>query len=69
MNKRPVLKGSIVRYKDGWMKVSALFKDSVNLTTVWGYKPKYKGIPLSEVYEDGDAQYTAWTKSETYMCM
>ena len=68
-NTRPVLKGSIVRYQGGWMKVNARFKHSVNLTTVWGYKTKYKGIPLHEVYEDGAAQYEAWTQSESYQCM
>lgn len=69
----PVVKGSVVRYKGGWMVVTAAFKNHVNLGPRWGGRGKFSGIivkiPRSEVFEDGDAQYDSWTRSESYQCM
>jgi hypothetical protein len=75
MNERPIVKGDVVRYKDGWQRVTAVFpgKGTCNIGPVWGGRGRFsgikKGIPFSEVYEDGDAQWAAFEKSETYQCM
>jgi hypothetical protein len=66
---RPIVKGSIVRYKDGWVKVTRLTSKTVNLGAIFGGKIYHKGIPLSEVYEDEAEWYNHWTQSETYKCM
>lgn len=70
---KPVVKGSVVHYKTGWMRVTAAFKNHVNLGPVWGGRGRNSGIitgiPRSEVYEDGDAQYDHWTRSEQYASM
>ena len=62
-------KGTVVRYKDGWMEVRAVFKDTVNLGSIFGSKTKYKGVPKSEVKPDYEAWLNVWTKSETYQSM
>jgi len=65
----PIVKGSIVKYQDGWMEVTAKFKNTVNLGHIFYGKTKLKGIPLTEVKEDREAWYEVWSKSETYMSM
>lgn len=62
-------KGSVVRYKDGWMEVTAKFKNHVNLGHIFYGKTRIKNVPLSEVTEDHDAWYENWTHSEQYQCM
>jgi hypothetical protein len=62
-------KGTVVRYKDGWMEVRAVFKNTVNLGPIFGSKTTVKGVPKSEVKPDHDTWYDAWSKSDTYMCM
>ena len=68
-----IKKGSIVNYNNRWMKVTALFKDSVNLGPVWGGRNGFsgivKGVPLSSVREDGEAWRKNWERSETYQSM
>jgi len=72
-NNRPITKGCVVRYKDGWQRVTALYKDHCNIGPVWGGRGRFSGIikniPLTEVYEDGEAQYEHWAKSEQYAAM
>lgn len=65
----PIVKGSIVKYQDGWMEVTAKFKNHVNLGGIFQGKTRIKKVPLSEVKEDRDAWYEQWSKSETYQCM
>jgi hypothetical protein len=65
----PVEKGSIVRYKDGWMEVKAKFKTHVNLGHIFHSKTTIKKVPLNEVYEDRGEWYENWSKSETYQSM
>ncbi len=62
-------KGSVVKYKDGWMEVRAVFNTTVNLGSIFGSKTRIKGVPISEVKPDYDAWYAEWSKSEAYMCM
>mgnify|MGYP001604600846 CR=1 FL=1 len=71
----PITKGCVVRYKEGWQRVTAVFpkRGTCNVGPVFGGRGRFsgikKGIPLSEVYEDEAAWYEAWTKSEAYQCM
>lgn len=65
----PIVKGSVVRYKDGWMEVTAKFKNHVNLGHIFYGRTKIKKVPLSEVTEDRDSWYEKWTKSEAYQSM
>lgn len=62
-------KGMVVRYKDGWMEVTAVFKNHVSLGPIFHGKTKIKGVPKGEVKPDHDAWYSEWAKSETYQCM
>ncbi len=62
-------KGVVVRYKDGWMEVTAVFKNHVNLGSIFHGKTKIKGVPKDEVKPDHDAWYSEWAKSEAYQCM
>jgi hypothetical protein len=62
-------KGSVVRYGDGWMEVTAAFKNHVNLGSIFYGKTRIKKVPTSEVYYDHDAWYARWSESETYKSM
>ena len=70
-----IVKGSVVRYKTGWQRVTAVFpkKGTCNVGPIFGGRGRFsgikKGIPLSEVYEDETACWSAWEQSETYRCM
>ena len=64
-----IKKGSIVRYKDGWKEVRAVFKNTVNLGRIHGNKTTLKSVPINEVREDYQGWYDIWSQSETYRCM
>jgi hypothetical protein len=64
-----IKKGSIVRYKDGWKQVRAVFKNTVNLGRIHGNKTTLKSVPINEVREDYNGWYDLWSQSETYRCM
>ena len=66
---KPIQKGSVVKYKDGYMEVTAKFKNHVNLGPIFHGKTKVKHVPLSEVSEAHDEWYEKWTQSETYKSM
>lgn len=70
-NGKPLEKGTVVHYKDGWMEITATFtgKKTVNLGSIFHGKTKLKGIPVDEVYSDGDAWREVWHQSESYQCM
>ena len=70
----PIEKGSVVCCKQhGWKRVTAVFKDTVNVAPVFGGRGRFSGIiknvPKDEIFEDHDNWYENWTKSETYQCM
>lgn len=71
-NGKKVQEGSIVRVGEGWMEVRSVWKgsQSVNLGPIH-HAPVVtkKHVPIVEVYEDQEAWYSSWTKSETYMSM
>ena len=66
---KKVVKGSIVRFENGWYRVTRLTSKTVNLGGVFGNTVYHKGIPLELVYEDEDNWYKRWSQSESYMCM
>jgi hypothetical protein len=64
-------KGTIVRYKNGWVRVTAVFEGSqtVNLGGIFNGRIYHKGVSASEVFKDEEAWHEKWTQSETYKCM
>lgn len=62
-------KGSTVKWRDGYYRVSAAFKDTVNLAGIFSSAIAAKGVPRSEVTEAHDEWYAKWTESETYKSM
>jgi hypothetical protein len=62
-------KGSIVKYQDGFYRVTRSTKNTVNLGPVFGGKVYYKGVQKTEVVEAYDEWHDYWSKSETYRCM
>lgn len=71
MNK--IVKGSIVNYNNRWMRVTAVFSNTVNLGPIWGGRNGFsgiiKGVPLNSVREDSEAWRKNWERSETYQSM
>jgi hypothetical protein len=63
--------GSIVSIKgeSGYYKVTNYRGGKVNLGSIFGRSIYHKGVPVENVYENGDAFYDRWSQSETYMCM
>lgn len=68
MNKE-IVKGSIVKYQDGFYRVSRKNTNSVNLAGVFTSYIHHKSVPINEVVEAHDEWHTEWTQSETYMSM
>lgn len=71
-NGKEIRKGTVVHYKDGWKKVTAVFvgNQEVNLSGVFFSKViTEKHVPLNDIYEDNAAWAQWWQQSETYRCM
>ncbi len=66
---RPLQVEDVVRYKDGHVRIKTLFKTHATLCPIFGGRIIAKKVPLSELTEDREAWYEAWTQSETYRCM
>lgn len=66
-----IRKGSVVCFQGGHQRVQSICvgKQTVNLTGVYAGRIYHKGVSIDDIYEDGDAQWEAFTQSETYMCM
>jgi hypothetical protein len=64
-----IQKHSVVLYNGLWHRVTACFKNTVNLGGIFSKKTRLKGIPKSEVKEDYDNWSKAWSKSESYQSM
>ncbi len=70
MNEKPeIVKGTVVRYKDGYLRVTARFNKTVNLGGIFSNVTCAKGVPIAEVTEAYDEWYAKWQQSETYKCM
>lgn len=69
---KDILVNSVVKFrdKDGWYRVKSLWKNGTlaNLCGVNHGKIYYKQVPITDLIEDGENQWEAFTKSETYMC-
>lgn len=61
--------GSIVKFNDGFYRVSRCTKNKVNLASIFGGSIYHKGINKSEVSEAHTEWYERWSQSETYMYM
>ena len=61
--------GTVVRHKDGWVRITRLNSKWCNLGAIFGSRIYEKKVPLTEVYADEVAWYERWSQSETYMCM
>lgn len=64
-----IVKGSIVKYNDGWYRVTSLRGSKVNLGAVFGGPIYHKGLDVGCVVEDEAAWYARWQQSETYQSM
>jgi hypothetical protein len=62
MKPTPIVKGSIVTYKNGWYRVSALRGKKVNLKSVFYDKIYFKSVPVEDVTENEAAWYENWMK-------
>ena len=66
----PVVKGSTVKYKDGYYYVSSVTSTTCNLTGIFYRKNVlHKRVPLTEVVEAREEWYAKWQESDTYKCM
>lgn len=66
---KPIEKGTVVKYATGYLRVTAKFKNSVNLGGIFNGRVYHKHVPLSEVVEAHEEWYAAWQQSETYQSM
>jgi hypothetical protein len=66
---KPIIKGSVVKFGDGYYRVTARFKESVNLGAIFGGHIHHKKVPIADVEEAHDEWYALWQKSESYQSM
>lgn len=70
-NGHMIEKGAVVRFDEGWCRVSAVFpgKKTVNLCGIFSGRSLHKKVSIETINEDHDEWYQHWTQSETYRCM
>lgn len=64
-----IVKGTIVEYDGGFMRVSRVTKNTVNLKAVFGKHVYHVGLDKSKVVEAEEAFYKSWRNSESYQSM
>jgi hypothetical protein len=69
METKPIEKGSVVKYADGYYRVTARFKETVNLGAIFGGHIHHKKVSVFKCEEAHDEWYEKWTQSETYQSM
>lgn len=71
LNANPIKVGSIVKYEDGYYRVTAYFPkgQTMNLGAIFGGKIYHKSISEYDVQEAYNEWHNRWTQSETYRCM
>lgn len=71
VNKHPIHKGSIVKYEDGYYRVTAYFSkgQTMNLGSIFGAKIYHRSVSEYDVAEAYEEWYDYWSQSETYRCM
>lgn len=70
-NNKEITKGSVVRYQDGWQKVTAVANAKLGLLNLGGTfsgRVNHQRVPVTDVYEDEAAWWKNYQQSETYMC-
>ncbi len=65
----PIVKGSIVKYKEHWYRTSHVTKRTANLCGVFRGKVFFKAVPLTELVEDDEGFMKYWSETETYRSM
>jgi hypothetical protein len=65
----PLVKGSIVKYQNGFMEVRAVFKNTVNLGPIFYSRTTVKGVARELVVPAYDEWHEYWSKSEAYQSM
>lgn len=70
-NGKTLHKGTVVHYKEGWVQVMSvnMCRQTVNIGGIFTNRIYEKDVPVHAVYEDHDAWFAAWQKSETYQSM
>lgn len=66
---KPIVKGSIVKFQEGWYRVSHVGAGRCNLRGIFNGIMYHKHISLGAVVEDEAAWFEKWSKSETYQSM
>jgi hypothetical protein len=67
---KPIVKGSTVKYKDGYYTVSALNRMTANLKGIFHReRVLHAKVPLTELTEAHEEWYAKWQESDTYKCM
>ena len=69
MKNTEIKKGNIVKYNEGYYRVSFATKQKVNLKSIFGKTIYYKGLSKSDVVEAEAEWYEWWSQSEGYRCM
>ncbi len=62
-------KGSIVKYAQGFYRITRLTKNTVNLGPVFGGRVIHKSIPRSDVIEAREEFHQYWRQTESYRSM
>ena len=66
---KKVMKSAVVKFQEGFYRVTSHMGGKVNLCGVWGGRILAKGIPEAEVVEAYEEFYAKWSQSESYICM
>jgi hypothetical protein len=62
-----IQKGNIVQYKNGWYRVSAVYKDgTANLKGVFNNHLYHKRVPMAAMVEDGNGFWAWYQNSDAY---
>jgi hypothetical protein len=66
---KEINKGTLVRYKNGYLRVTARFNKTVNLGGIFSSVTCAKGVPIEEVREAYDEWLITWQQSDAYRSM
>ena len=66
---KPIVKGSTVKYKGGYYRVTRKTRHTFNLGAMFTSHVYHQRVPHAEVVEAYDEWYAKWSASETYKSM
>jgi hypothetical protein len=69
VNQTPIAKGSIVKFNQGWCRVTRVTKNTVNLGPIFGRGTTDKYVPIDLVTEDSTGFYVYWSTTDAYRSM